>query len=84
MISFASEFDQRVVIAAGGYVGNDAMVREFTPQLGSKLFPLASTYDDGLGIRLGLPAIGDDEDERVLLAHGIAPSPLGLLRREGP
>jgi 3-oxo-5alpha-steroid 4-dehydrogenase len=42
-----------VVIAAGGYVGNDAMVRELTPQLGSKLFPLASTYDDGLGIRLG-------------------------------
>jgi 3-oxo-5alpha-steroid 4-dehydrogenase len=42
-----------VVIAAGGYVGNDTMVREFTPQLGSKLFPLASTYDDGLGIRLG-------------------------------
>ncbi|MCW2760681.1 MAG: hypothetical protein JWR85_882 [Marmoricola sp.] len=53
-------FDERgvirarsVVIAAGGYVGNDTMVREFTPQLGSKLFPLASTYDDGLGIRLG-------------------------------
>jgi 3-oxo-5alpha-steroid 4-dehydrogenase len=42
-----------VVIAAGGYVGNDAMVKEFTPQLGSRLFPLASTYDDGLGIRLG-------------------------------
>ena len=42
-----------VVIAAGGYVGNDAMVEELTPQLGSKLFPLASTYDDGLGIRLG-------------------------------
>jgi succinate dehydrogenase/fumarate reductase flavoprotein subunit len=42
-----------VVIAAGGYVGNDAMVKELTPQLGSKLFPLASTYDDGLGIRLG-------------------------------
>lgn len=53
-------YDQRgavrarsVVIAAGGYVGNDTMVKEFTPQLGSKLFPLASTYDDGLGIRLG-------------------------------
>jgi 3-oxo-5alpha-steroid 4-dehydrogenase len=42
-----------VVIAAGGYVGNDTMVKEFTPQLASKLFPLASTYDDGLGIRLG-------------------------------
>ncbi|MCW2847294.1 MAG: hypothetical protein JWR90_1268 [Marmoricola sp.] len=53
-------FDERgfiragsVVIAAGGYVGNDTMVKELTPQLGSKLFPLASTYDDGLGIRLG-------------------------------
>lgn len=45
-----------VIIAAGGYVGNDAMVHEFTPQLGSKLFPLASTYDDGLGIRLGASA----------------------------
>jgi succinate dehydrogenase/fumarate reductase flavoprotein subunit len=54
------KFDERgfirakaVVIAAGGYVGNDKMVAEYTPQLGSKLFPLASTYDDGLGIRLG-------------------------------
>ena len=45
-----------VVIAAGGYVGNDQMVRELTPQLASKLFPLASTYDDGLGIRLGASA----------------------------
>jgi succinate dehydrogenase/fumarate reductase flavoprotein subunit len=42
-----------VVIAAGGYVGNDTMVAQYTPQLGSKLFPLGSTYDDGLGIRLG-------------------------------
>lgn len=42
-----------VVIAAGGYVGNEEMVRAYTPQLGSKLMPLASTYDDGLGIRLG-------------------------------
>jgi succinate dehydrogenase/fumarate reductase flavoprotein subunit len=48
-----------VVIAAGGYVGNDAMVAEFTPQLGSKLFPLASTYDDGLGIRLGASVGGE-------------------------
>ncbi len=45
-----------VVIAAGGYVGNDSMVAAYTPQLGSKLFPLASTYDDGLGIRLGSSA----------------------------
>jgi succinate dehydrogenase/fumarate reductase flavoprotein subunit len=45
-----------VVIAAGGYVGNEEMVAELTPQLGRKLFPLASTYDDGLGIRLGASA----------------------------
>jgi succinate dehydrogenase/fumarate reductase flavoprotein subunit len=45
-----------VVVAAGGYIGNDKMVAEYTPQLGSRLFPLASTYDDGLGIRLGASA----------------------------
>src|ERR1700712_2755930 len=56
-------FDERgfirakaIVIAAGGYVGNDKMVAEYTPQLGFKLFPLASTYDDGLGIPLGASA----------------------------
>ena len=48
-----------VIIAAGGYVGNDAMVAAYTPQLGSKLFPLASTYDDGLGLRLGKSVGGE-------------------------
>jgi len=43
-----------IVLAAGGFVGNPEMVAEHTPSLGSgKLFPLASTYDDGLGLRLG-------------------------------
>lgn len=43
-----------VIIAAGGFVGNAEMVAEHVPSLGSgKLFPLASTYDDGLGLRLG-------------------------------
>jgi 3-oxo-5alpha-steroid 4-dehydrogenase len=42
-----------VVIAAGGFVMNPDMVTEHTPALGSKLFTLGSTYDDGLGIRLG-------------------------------
>jgi 3-oxo-5alpha-steroid 4-dehydrogenase len=32
---------------------NPDMVAENTPALGSKLFTLGSTYDDGLGIRLG-------------------------------
>lgn len=42
-----------VVIAAGGFVMNPDMVAEHTPTLGSKLFTLGSTYDDGLGLRLG-------------------------------
>ena len=42
-----------VVVAAGGFVMNPDMVAEHTPALGEKLFTLGSTYDDGLGIRLG-------------------------------
>ena len=42
-----------VVLAAGGFVMNADMVTAHTPALGSKLFTLGSTYDDGLGIRLG-------------------------------
>jgi len=44
------------VIAAGGFVMNRAMVAEYTPALGGKLIPLGTTYDDGLGIRLGMSA----------------------------
>jgi succinate dehydrogenase/fumarate reductase flavoprotein subunit len=42
-----------VIVAAGGFVMNAEMVQANTPALGSKLFVLGSTYDDGLGIRLG-------------------------------
>ncbi|GAA4685913.1 FAD-binding protein [Nocardioides nanhaiensis] len=45
-----------VVLAAGGFVMNPDMVAAHTPALGSKLFTLGSTYDDGLGIRLGASA----------------------------
>lgn len=48
-----------VVLAAGGFVMNADMVAEHTPALGSKLFTLGSTYDDGLGIRLGASVGGD-------------------------
>lgn len=41
------------VIAAGGFVMNPDMVAEYTPQLAEKPFTLGSTYDDGLGLRLG-------------------------------
>lgn len=45
-----------VVIAAGGFVMNDAMVAEHVPALAEKPYVLGSTYDDGLGIRLGVSA----------------------------
>lgn len=47
------------VIAAGGFVMNADMVARYTPALGAKLFTLGSTYDDGLGIRLGMSAGGE-------------------------
>ncbi|WP_203337438.1 FAD-binding protein [Nocardioides limicola] len=42
-----------VVLAAGGFVMNADMVAKYTPKLAEKPFVLGSTYDDGLGIRLG-------------------------------
>ncbi|MEI5676441.1 MULTISPECIES: FAD-binding protein [unclassified Nocardioides] len=42
-----------VIVAAGGFVMNPDMVAEHTPALAEKPFTLGSTYDDGLGIRLG-------------------------------
>jgi succinate dehydrogenase/fumarate reductase flavoprotein subunit len=47
-----------VVLAAGGFVMNKEMVAEHVPQLAEKPFVLGSTYDDGLGIRLGVSAGG--------------------------
>ncbi len=42
-----------VVLAAGGFVMDPEMVAEHTPALLEKPFTLGSTYDDGLGLRLG-------------------------------
>lgn len=47
-----------VVIAAGGFVMNPQMVATYTPKLAEKPFVLGNTYDDGLGIRLGVSAGG--------------------------
>jgi succinate dehydrogenase/fumarate reductase flavoprotein subunit len=38
---------------------NAAMVAKYTPALSAKLIALGSTYDDGLGIRLGMSAGAD-------------------------
>lgn len=43
-----------VIIAAGGFVMNPDMVAAHVPQLAEKPFTLGSTYDDGLGIRMGV------------------------------
>lgn len=47
-----------VIIAAGGFVMNSEMVARYTPKLAEKPFVLGNTYDDGLGIRMGLSAGG--------------------------
>jgi succinate dehydrogenase/fumarate reductase flavoprotein subunit len=47
-----------VVIAAGGFVMNSDMVAANTPKLAEKPFVLGNTYDDGLGIRMGVSAGG--------------------------
>jgi succinate dehydrogenase/fumarate reductase flavoprotein subunit len=67
-----------VIVAAGGFVMNPDMVEEFTPALGSKLFVLGSTYDDGLGIRLG-ESVGADlrfMDQPFITAPFYPPSQL--------
>jgi 3-oxo-5alpha-steroid 4-dehydrogenase len=45
-----------VILAAGGFVMNAAMVAEHVPQLAAKPFVLGTSYDDGLGIQLGVSA----------------------------
>jgi 3-oxo-5alpha-steroid 4-dehydrogenase len=42
-----------VILACGGFVMNPDMVEAFTPRLAQKPWTLGSTYDDGLGIRMG-------------------------------
>jgi succinate dehydrogenase/fumarate reductase flavoprotein subunit len=67
-----------VIVAAGGFVMNPDMVAEHTPALGSKLFVLGNTYDDGLGIRLGA-SVGAElrfMDEPFITAPFYPPSQL--------
>ena len=65
-----------VVIAAGGFVMNSEMVARYTPKLAEKPFVLGNTYDDGLGIRLGVSAGGDTKhmDQAFITAPVYPPS----------
>ncbi len=67
-----------VVLAAGGFVMNPDMVAAHTPTLGGALFTLGSTYDDGLGIRLGQSAGADllHMDQPFITAPFYPPSTL--------
>jgi 3-oxo-5alpha-steroid 4-dehydrogenase len=47
-----------VILATGGFVMNADMVARYTPKLAAKPFVLGTTYDDGLGIELGVSAGG--------------------------
>lgn len=47
-----------VVLAAGGFVNNHAMVAEHVPTIAAPTRPLGTAYDDGLGIRMGRSAGG--------------------------
>ncbi|UQE74971.1 FAD-binding protein [Gordonia sp. PP30] len=64
------------VIAAGGFVMNPDMVARYTPQLAEKPFTLGSTYDDGLGIRLGASAGAELKhmDQAFITAPAYPPS----------
>ncbi|WP_139979295.1 FAD-binding protein [Nocardioides litoris] len=67
-----------VVLAAGGFVMNPDMVAAHTPALAEKPFTLGSTYDDGLGIRLGA-SVGAElkhMDEPFITAPFYPPSKL--------
>ncbi len=65
-----------VVIAAGGFVMNPKMVAEYTPKLAAKPFVLGNTYDDGLGIKLGISAGGSTKhmDQIFVTAPAYPPS----------
>ncbi|MBL1074807.1 FAD-binding protein [Nocardia sp. 2] len=67
-----------VVLAAGGFVMNAEMVAEHVPWLAEKPFVLGTTYDNGLGIRLGLSAGGvtRNMDQAFVTAPVYPPSKL--------
>ncbi|MEZ4331507.1 MAG: FAD-dependent oxidoreductase [Myxococcota bacterium] len=48
-----------VVLTAGGFVYNDAMLARYAPLLRRCAFKVGTETDDGLGIRLGLAAGGE-------------------------
>jgi hypothetical protein len=67
-----------VVIAAGGFIMNENMVAEHMPQYGPALMALGSTYDDGLGIRMGM-SVGAGTAGMDEMSVTAPPYPPGIL-----
>lgn len=67
-----------VVLAAGGFVSNPDMVAKYSPRLSSIAMVLGGTFDDGLGIRLGMSVGGalSDMDGAHITAPFYPPSSL--------
>src|SRR5580704_15498498 len=65
-----------VIIGAGGFVMNPEMVASYTPKLAEKPFVLGNTYDDGLGIRMGVSGGGATQhmDQIFITAPPYPPS----------
>ncbi len=68
-----------VIIAAGGFVMNPDMVAKYTPKLAEKPFVLGNTYDDGLGIRMGVSAGGASQHmDQIFITAPPYPPPILL------
>jgi len=47
-----------VILCAGGYAMNDAMLQRHLSRLVDRAMPIGNPYDDGTGLRLGMSACG--------------------------
>jgi 3-oxo-5alpha-steroid 4-dehydrogenase len=67
-----------VILATGGFVMNSAMVARYAPRLAARPFVLGTTYDDGLGIEIGVSAGGSavHMDEAFITAPCYPPAKL--------
>jgi len=68
-----------VVLAAGGFVNNRAMLREHAPEFRGGL-PLGTQGDDGSGIQLGVSVGGDTDRMTTVSAWRFLTPPSALLR----
>ncbi len=69
-----------VMLAAGGFGMNSAMVARYVPEMASPFYVQGSPYDDGLGIRLGMSAGGATKHMEKAFATSAFYPPESLLK----